>query len=128
MIRTASARRRALAEASRILKPGGRLVLHAHNIWLNLRSKQGREWLWGRLPSILLGSETAGDRRMTYRRVPGMEVHLYQWGELRREIRAAGLRIDEIVKLDEVTAAPIRAPWFLHSIRAGGWILFCRRK
>ncbi|HEY2157878.1 MAG TPA: class I SAM-dependent methyltransferase [Isosphaeraceae bacterium] len=128
MIRTAAARRRALCEAARILKPGGRLALHAHNIWLNLRNKQGREWLRGRLPSILLGSETAGDRRMTYRRVPGMEVHLYRWGELKREIRAAGLRIEEVIKLDEVTARPIRAPWFVHSIRAGGWLLFCRRR
>ena len=127
MIRTASARRRALAEASRILKPGGRLALHAHNVWLNLRNKQGRRWLLERLPSILLGSSTAGDRRMTYRRVPGMEVHLYRWGELRSEIRAAGLAIEEVIKLDEVTARPIPAPWFVHSIRAGGWLLFCRR-
>lgn len=127
MIRTRAARRRALAEAARILKPGGRLALHAHNIWLNLRNKEGRRWLLGRLPSILVGLETAGDRRMTYRRVPGMEVHLYAWRELEREIRAAGLVIDEAVKLDEVTAAKIRAPWFLHSIRAGGWLLFCRR-
>src|SRR5262249_39899839 len=93
MIRTASARCQALAEATRILKPGGRLALHAHNLWLNLRSKEGRKWLLGRLPQILLGNEAAGDRRMTYRRVPGMEVHLYRWRELKREVRAAGLRI-----------------------------------
>ncbi len=127
MIRSAAARRRALFEASRILKPGGRLALHAHNLWLNLRSKEGRKWLLGRWAPILLGSETAGDRRMTYRRVPGMEVHLYRWGELKREVRAAGLRIEEVVKLNEVTAQTIRAPWFLHPIRAGGWLLFCRR-
>ena len=96
MIRTAEARRQALAEAARILRPGGQLALHAHNIWLNLRSNQGRTWLRERLPSILLGSESAGDRRMTYRRVPAMEVHLYRWGELKREICAVGLRIDEV--------------------------------
>jgi hypothetical protein len=57
-----------------------------------------------------------------------MEVHLYRWGELKRQIRAAGLRIEEVLKLNEVTAAPIEMPWFLHSIRAGGWLLFCRRR
>jgi SAM-dependent methyltransferase len=127
MIRTAHARRQALGEAARILKPGGRLALHAHNLWLNLRIKEGRRWLLSRWASILAGSEEAGDRRMTYRRVPGMEVHLYRWGELKREVRAAGLRIEEVVKLNQVTAARIPAPWFLHSIRAGGWLLFCRR-
>ena len=127
MIRGAAARRQALAEAARIVRPGGRLALHAHNLWLNLRSKEGRKWLLGRLPQIVLGHETAGDRRMTYRRVPGMEVHLYRWGELRREVRAAGLRIEEVVKLDEVTAMPIPRPWLLHPIRAGGWLLFCRK-
>jgi SAM-dependent methyltransferase len=41
MIRTPAARRLALAEASRILRPGGRLALHLHNIYLNLRLKRG---------------------------------------------------------------------------------------
>lgn len=127
MIRSAASRRRALAEAARVLRPGGRLALHAHNLWLNLRSKQGRSWLLGRLPSILAGAETAGDRRMTYRGVPGMEVHLYRWGELRREVIGAGLAIEEVLPLDEVTAEPTRRPWLLPRIRAGGWLLFCRR-
>jgi SAM-dependent methyltransferase len=127
MIRGASARRRALAEAARILRPGGRLALHAHNLWLNLRDPQGRAWLLGQLGKAMLGRRDAGDRRMTYRGIPGMEVHLYRWGELRRELRAAGLLIDEVVPIDTVSARPIAAPRLLHSIRAGGWVVFARR-
>jgi SAM-dependent methyltransferase len=127
MIRTSRARRQALAEASRILRPGGRLALHAHNIFLNLRDRQGRKWLVRELGKALLRQDSSGDRRMTYRGVHGMEVHLYRWGELKREIAAAGLKIEETIPLDEVFARPIPRPWFAHSIRAGGWLVFCRR-
>ena len=127
MIRGAAARRAALAEAARILRPGGRLALHAHNLWLNLRDRQGCAWLLGQAGRRLLGRRDVGDRRMTYRGIPGMEVHLYRWGELRRELRGAGFRIDEVVPIDAVHARPIAAPWLGHAIRAGGWIVFATR-
>jgi SAM-dependent methyltransferase len=127
MIRGAAARRRAVAEAARVLRPGGRLALHAHNLWLNLRDPQGRRWLLGQVGKRLLGRADAGDRRMTYRGIPGMEVHLYRWGELRRDLRAAGLRIDEVLPLDAVRSHRIAAPWLAHGLRAGGWLVFARR-
>ena len=127
MIRGPKARRIALGEAARILRPGGRLALHVHNIWLNRKDAEGRAWLREQAIATLMGSESAGDRRMRYRGLHGMEVHLYRWGEIKREIRRAGLRIDETIPIDEVTAAPIPRPWFFHDIRAGGWLIFCRR-
>src|SRR5262249_39585205 len=44
MIRGRPARLKALREAFRILRRGGRLALHVHNLWLNLRNPQGRRW------------------------------------------------------------------------------------
>src|SRR5690606_23243579 len=113
MIRGASARQRAVAEAFRILKPGGRLAIHVHNLLLNLRNHQGRFWLLGQIPKIVLGRNDAGDRRMTYRGIPHMEVHLYRWKELRRSLLNAGFEIDEFIPLNEVTAEPIPSPGFL---------------
>ena len=127
MIRGSGSRRGALAEAFRILRPGGRLALHAHNIWLNLSDAQGRSWLVEQAIKALLGRPGVGDRRMLYRGIPEMEVHLYRWGELKRELRGAGFRVGEVVPIHAVTARTIAMPWLAHSIRAGGWIVFARR-
>jgi ubiquinone/menaquinone biosynthesis C-methylase UbiE len=127
MIRGADARRKALGESFRILAPGGRMALHAHNVWLNLRDRQGRAWLGGQLWRKLLRQPNVGDRRMTYRGIAGMEVHLFTWPELSREIRAAGFRIDEVLPIDPVHARAIAAPRIAHGLRAGGWIVFLSR-
>jgi SAM-dependent methyltransferase len=127
MIRGRAARRRALGETARVLRPGGRLALHAHNLWLNLASGQGRAWLFGQGWKALRRDPDAGDRRMTYRGIPNMEVHLYRWPELRRELTAAGFRIDEVLPIHTATALPLAHPWLLRDLRAGGWFVFATR-
>jgi ubiquinone/menaquinone biosynthesis C-methylase UbiE len=127
MIRGRAARRKAMAEASRILRPGGRLALHVHNLWLNLRDPQGRHWLANQVLRSLGQRTELGDRRMTYRGIPRMEVHLYRWGELKRELRAARLWIEEVIPLEDVSYEPIARPWLLHRLRAGGWIVLARK-
>ena len=127
MIRGAAARRRALREACRVLRPGGRLALHAHNVWLNLGDPQGRRWLLSQLGRGLSGRAAFGDRTMTYRGVAGMQVHLYRWAELAADLRSAGFRVDEVIPIDAVDARTISAPWLFGRARAGGWIVFASR-
>lgn len=127
MIRGAPARRRALAEAARLLRPGGWLALHAHNLWLNLRNPQGRRWLRSQLWARWRHPDALGDRRMTYRGIPNMEVHLYRWSELKRDLRSSGLRIVESIPIDTVHARSIPLPWLCPGLRAGGWIVFARK-
>jgi ubiquinone/menaquinone biosynthesis C-methylase UbiE len=127
MIRGRACRRRALAEAARILRRGGRLALHAHNFWLNLRDSGGRSWLRAQAWRALFHRAQVGDRRMDYRGIVGMRVHLYRFGELKKELREAGFRIDEVLPLHDSSSETISARWFLPSIRPGGWIVFARR-
>lgn len=128
MIRGKTSRRRALSEAARVLRRGGQIALHAHNFWLNLRDQCGRRWLGTQAWRAIFDRSQFGDRRMDYRGIPGMRVHLYRWGELRHELRRAGFRIRDVLALDEVASAPIPAPWLLPSLRAGGWIVFAERR
>ena len=114
------------AEARRILRPGGRFAIHLHNLWLNLRNPQGRTWLLRHAAKVLSRRVELGDRRMDYRGISGMYVHLYRWGELRRDLRHAGFRIDEVIPLDEVSAAPIPMPWLTPESSRGGLDRFCQ--
>lgn len=126
MLRGSNARLDALRHARRILKPQGRLAIHAHNLWLNLRDPEARRWLVQRAWKIAGNAADSGDRIMDYRGVARMTVHLYRWPELAGEVRSAGFAIEEVVPLDLVTAQPIRMPRFLPNLRAGGWIVFAR--
>jgi SAM-dependent methyltransferase len=128
MIRRSASRRRALAEAARVLRKGGRLALHVHNFWLNLRDTSGRRWLAGQAWRAIFDRADFGDRCMEYRGIPGMRVHLYRWGELKRDLRRSGFRLMEVLPLDEVSSAVLPARWFLHRFRAGGWIVFAERR
>ena len=127
MIRGAPARRLAVAEASRLLRPGGRLALHAHNSWDQARDPQGLRWLLADFALRCLRHPEFGDRRMTYRGIPNLAVHLYRWPELLADLRSAGLVVEETIALDSRTARPIGGPRWLHGWRAGGWIVVARK-
>lgn len=126
MIRGRAARRWALGECSRVLRPGGRLALHAHNWWVNAHDPQGRLWMLSDLLARGLRRAHAGDRAATYRGIPGVSVHLFTLAELRADLRSAGFEIEEVVPLDAVTAEVISKPSWWPSIRAGGWLVFAQ--
>jgi SAM-dependent methyltransferase len=126
MIRGRDNRRRFLAHTRRILKPGGRFVLHVHNYWFNLRDPDGPWWVLTNLVRSLAQREIEiGDRWYPYRGLPSMFLHVFRWRELAADINGAGLRVIERIALDAPRRAPLTQPWFMPSLRTNGWIVTC---
>ncbi|MEM9658383.1 MAG: methyltransferase domain-containing protein [Planctomycetota bacterium] len=124
MIRGRTNRRRALGHFYRILKPGGRFVLHVHNYWYNLRDPGGPRWLMANLAAAPFRSEIElGDKWFPYRGLPSMYLHVFRWRELASDLRHAGFRIVEKIALDARRRHPLAMPWFLGALRANGWII-----
>ncbi len=126
MIRGQENRRRALSHVRRILKPGGRFVLHVHNFWYNLYDPGGPRWLLKNLLRAgLVRDIDAGDKFFDYRRIPNMFLHVFRGRELRGLLRGAGFQIRQWIPLDPRRTRALRAPWLLESLRANGWIVVC---
>lgn len=120
MIRGAEHRGRAVAEMFRVLKPGGRVLLHVHNRLSHLWDASGRAWLWthGRV----------GDREMPG---PGgvgrLTLHLFTRGEAVRTLRDAGFADVRVEPIGLRADGSLPAAWWLPSLRAYGFLLAARR-
>lgn len=129
-------RRAVLAETRRLLKPGGKLALHVHNVWRHMFSPPGRRWLLRDVAKRLTGDPTAGDTERDYRGIPRMYHHPFTGGEIRALLNESGFRICEMIPLaarDRQESAPtatqagptsdlICRGWF-RSFRATGWLI-----
>ena len=126
MIRGRANRRRVVGHARRILKPGGRFVLHVHNYWFNLRDPDGPLWVIGNLLGAPFRREVeVGDRWFPYRGLPSMFLHVFRWSELAADLRSTGFRIVERIALDAPRRRPLTRPWLLAALRTNGWIVTC---
>ncbi|MEM9187170.1 MAG: class I SAM-dependent methyltransferase [Planctomycetota bacterium] len=130
MIRGRANRRRALGHMSRILRPGGKLVLHVHNFWFNLRDGHsqwgGPWWVAKNLLRKPGGGLEPGDKFFPYRGVPNFFLHVFRAGELRADLRSADLRVTRWIPLEVRRRHALPAPWFLPKLRANGWIVVCQ--
>lgn len=136
MISGADHRLEVLRHVQRLLRPGGRLVMHVHSLWRHLYLPQGRAWLvrdgWRRLT----GDPAAGDTYHDYRGIPQMYHHAFTRAEWRRLLREAGLRVREEIPLapavDTTEPRPpgpddpvCRGLW--KNLRATGWMILADR-
>jgi SAM-dependent methyltransferase len=124
MIRGSRYRLQALTGVRRILKPGGRLVLHVHNYWFTLHDPGGWLWVAKNMAQSLVQRETeVGDRYFPYRGLPTMYLHTFRPRELRSLLRSAGFRIRRWIPLEVTRKGPLPHAWWFESLRANGWIV-----
>ncbi len=99
MVRGADNRAKVIANTFRLLKPGGRFVLHVHN-----RFFRGLGWkrVFGQRWKTLLGSATAGDITMSqaYGGAP-LTLRHFTKGEAMRLLEGAGFSVRDVEALDE---------------------------
>ncbi len=124
MIRGHDNRLHALGHVRRVLKPGGRFVLHVHNYWFTLHDPGG--WLWvakNIAQATFLRDTDIGDRYFPYRGLPTMYLHTFRPRELRGLLRSAGFKIRRWIPLEVTRKGPLPHPWWFESLRANGWIV-----
>lgn len=123
MVMGADERRRAVAHAYRVLRPGGRFVLHVHNRWFSLWEPGGRRWLAKDMALSLLG-RPGGDRPMpAHRGVAGMALHHFTRREAVRLLRGAGFRTREVRPLSLRPDGRLPVPWWFGGLRAYGYLI-----
>lgn len=120
MIAGADNRRTVVRQAARLLKPGGRFLLHVHNYWWNLWEPAGRYWLW----SDLWGG--SGDRPMpAHKGTVGLALHHFTAREVLELLRTEGLVVREMTALGLDGELP--AAWCLGRLRAYGYLIAAER-
>lgn len=126
MIRGRENRQRAITHFRRIIKPGGRFVLHVHNYWYNLRDPGGPWWVLKNLTTAPFSKDVEiGDKWFPYRGLPSMFLHVFRKRELKHDLTSAGFTIKEWIPLDTPRREALKRPWFFEWFRTNGWIVVC---
>lgn len=101
MISGATARRQALAEAFRVLRPGGQLILHVHQLGHHLSTRAGRRLFAHDLIRRIVKRPDAGDFSMPARPgSPAWTMHVFTRREVVKLLRSVGYYIDVVSALN----------------------------
>jgi SAM-dependent methyltransferase len=124
MVTGSAERRRVVQHVHRLLRPGGRFVLHVHNRWFNFWDPQGRKWLLRDGFGAVFGRREGGNRVMpVHQGIAGLTLHLFTRRESVRLLTECGLRLLEVRPVSLRTDGRLPWPWWFGWLRAYGYLL-----
>jgi SAM-dependent methyltransferase len=128
MVTGARERWRVICHIHRLLRPGGRFVLHVHNRWFNFWDARGRRWLAADLLKSLLGKSDAGDRTMpVHQGIAGLSLHHFGRREAMLLLCEAGFRVLELRPVSLRDDGRLPRPWWFGWLRAYGYLIAAER-
>lgn len=128
MVQGTEMRRRVCEEACRVLRPGGRFILHVHNRWHNLWNRSGRAWLLRNSFGALLGKTTAGDCEMPpHQGIGRLTLHLFTKREAVSLLRSTGFALEKVLPLSVRGDGFLKHVWWWGKLRAYGYLIAARR-
>lgn len=123
MIRGRQHRRQFLQHAARIIRPGGKFMLHVHNRNAAWRSGPARSvWLRSAWSALTQRDHEWGDQTYGYRGLADMFLHSFSLGELKSDLTSCGWKIQQIIPLSITSGELLDRPSWLPGLRAGGFI------
>lgn len=128
MIHGAQQRQRVIGHAYRLLRPGGRFVLHVHNRWFNTWDRESRRWLVRDLLRSFIQRTAGGDRLMpVHQGIAGLTLHLFTRREVERMLIEAGFRLLEVRPVSLRPDGRLPLPGFFGWLRSYGYLLAAER-
>ena len=129
MVRGHVNRLKALRDVHRALKSCGQFVLHVHNRGNWFLTSAGRTLLvrdrWQRM--VNREQHELGDRYYSYRGLPQMYLHIFSCREIRNILRAAGLKVERWVCLNQSSDGPLNHPRWLPNFRSAGFLIIASK-
>lgn len=129
MVSGLAERQRAIEQVHRLLRPGGKFILHVHNRWFNFWDPIGRRWLIRDLLRSLRRDPEAGNRHQpTHQGIAGLTLHLFTRREAGQLLRKAGFRIVEVMPVS--LRHDGKLPWqrWFGWLRAYGYLIAAQRE
>ena len=123
MIQGASHRQSFLRHAHRLIRPGGRLLVHVHHRWAMLSEPRPMRTLTRSCYDAVMGRMPMGDATYAYRGLAAMYMHRFTRRELRSLLRHAGW---SPTRWDRLAVDPSRLA--RASEIAGGFFVVATRK